>query len=176
MSFSAKLRHELVSLTLAWVYFVLWFGFLIALKKLMLEQYHIEFKGLSIVLVSALILAKVILLMEPIPLGKWVGRRPAWVDVVARTVLYSLGVVVVLVLEKGLEGRHEYGGFGASVQAQMRDTNAEHIAMNALCITTALLVYNALSVVQKNLGTRTLTSFFLKPLPEESSSKPAGKA
>jgi hypothetical protein len=167
MSFSAKLKHELVSLTLAWVYFAVWFGFLIALKKLALEQYDIAFKGLSIALVSALILAKVVLLMEPIPFGKLVGERPAWVDVAVRSALYTVGVVVVMVLEKGLEGRHEHGGFVAAMQAQAHATNAMHIAINTLCVTTALLVYNVFSVVQKNLGTRTLAGFFTKPLPEE---------
>ncbi len=166
MSVAGKLKHELKALVLAWVYFAVWFGFLIALKKLALEEYHIAFKGLSIALVSALILAKVILLMEPIPLGGWVEKRSAWVDVVLRTVLYTAGVVVVMVLEKGLEGRHEYGGFAASVRAQAHEASAQHIAINSLCVIVALLVYNAFSVVQKNLGARALAGFFLRPLPK----------
>lgn len=110
MSAGAKLKHELKALTLAWVYFVVWFGFLIVLKKLTLAQYEIAFKGLSIALVSALILAKVILLMEPIPLSAWVERQPAWVDTVARTILYTLGVFVVMV-RKNLGARTLAGYF-----------------------------------------------------------------
>jgi hypothetical protein len=167
MGASAKLKRELVALALAWVYFAAWFGFLIVLKKLTLEEYQIAFAGLSVVLVSALILAKVVLILEHVPLGRWVAARPAWVDVALRTVLYALGVVVVLILERGVEGRHEHGGFAGAVRYVAAHADAHHIWINTLCVTSALLGYNVLAVVRRHLGPGGLPRLFTVPVPEE---------
>jgi hypothetical protein len=76
---------------------------------------------------SLLILAKVVMVQEYVPLGAWVRERPAWVDVMVRTALYSFGVIVVLLLEKGFEGRHEYGSFGLSLAAVFQHEDINHI-------------------------------------------------
>jgi hypothetical protein len=173
MSAASKLKHELRQLAVTWLYFVAWIGLLVMLKKLLLAEQQIEFKGLPVALMGALILAKVVMLMEYVPLGRWVGRQPAWVDVVVRTALYAMGVVGVLGLEKGFEGRHEYGGFGPAVSAAMQQTDAHHVWINAIVVNSALLGYNALSVVRQNLGKGGLTGLFLKPLPHETPAKHA---
>jgi hypothetical protein len=165
MGMPSKLKNELVALVLGWFFFALWFGLLMVLKKLTLSEYQIEFKGLSVVLVSALVLAKVVLIMEHAPLGL-VGR-PAWMDVVLRTLLYTLGVIVVLVLEKGLEGRHEHGGFTGAVQYAAQHAQASHVWIDALAATSALFAYNVLSVVRHHLGPGGLLRLFVMPmLPE----------
>jgi drug/metabolite transporter (DMT)-like permease len=86
-----------------------WIGVLVALKGLVLAEYRIEFHGLSVALVGALVLAKVALVLE---LGASIRTRPTLVDVVLRTALYAVGVLVGLVLEKPLEARHAHGGLG----------------------------------------------------------------
>ena len=103
MAAHEKLKRELEELSLAGLYFFLWIGLLVAIKKLVLAEYQIEFVGLSAALIGALVLAKVVLILEHVPLGPLTRSRPAWVEVLLRTVLYSAGVVVVMLLEKGFE-------------------------------------------------------------------------
>ena len=91
-------------------------------------------------------------------------QRPAWVDVVLRTAMYSLGVAVVLVLEKGFEGRHEHGGFGPALRFLFQEADVYHVWANTLCLSGALLVYNALSVVQRHLGKGSLIRIFMSPM------------
>jgi hypothetical protein len=167
MGMPEKLKHELKSLGISFLYFTVWIGGLILIKKLVLEEYHIQFRGWSAALLGALILAKVVLLMEPISLGRWVKAAPAWVGVLLRTLLYSFGVLVVLLLEKGLEGRHEYGGFLAAVKAQFQATRISHILANTVCLSGALLVFNAFDVIHKNMGFGGLLRMFSSPLPKE---------
>jgi hypothetical protein len=100
MSLQQKLKDEIKTVALATLYFGTWIGVLIIIKELALAEYGIEFHGLSLALVGALVLAKVVLVLEHVPLGAWIRTRPALVDVIVRTVLYALGVVVVLLLEK----------------------------------------------------------------------------
>ena len=111
MSKLQTLKNELKNVGIATFYFAVWLGVLVIIKKLFLAEYDIKFQGLSAVLVGSLVLAKVVLIMEHIPLGAWVKTRPAWIDVFVRTTLYTLGVFIVILLEKAFEGRGEHGGF-----------------------------------------------------------------
>ena len=137
MSIMQKLKDEAVSMALLMLYFVVWIGALVLLKKLILAEYRIAFHGLSAALVGALVLAKVVLVLEHVSLGAWVRTRPAMLDVVLRTILYALGVFVALLLEKGLEGRHEYGGFVPSLLSVFQRADVYHVWANLICLSGA---------------------------------------
>ena len=169
MGLKQKLKDEIKAVGTATLYFAVWIGVLVILKQLVLEEYHIQFNGLSLAIVGALILAKVVLVLEHVPLGGWTRTRPALLDVILRTMMYALGVLVVLLLEKAFDGRHEYGGFGPSLVALFKHADIHHVWVNAISLTGALLGYNILSVVRLHLGKGGLIRLFLSPLPEESS-------
>ena len=171
MSFKEKLSDEIKSIGITALYFGCWIAALLLLKSLVLAEYQIAFNGWSVVVVGALILSKVVLVLEHVSLGEWVRAKPAWVDVVLRTAMFSAGVVVVLVLEKGFEARHEYGGFVPAVRQLFRQSDIHHIWANALCLSGALLGYNVLFVVRRNLGAKKMLRMFLSPLPEETKDK-----
>ena len=69
---------------MAYVLFWLLARCIVLLKYLVLAEYQVAFHGLSVALVGALVLAKVVLVLEHVALGQWVRARPAWVDVVLR--------------------------------------------------------------------------------------------
>lgn len=163
MSFQQKLISEFKSVGFATLYFGCWLAVLLLIKQLVLAEYQIQFHGISNALIGALILGKSVLVLEHVPLGKWIRQRPAWVDVVLRTILYALGVLVVLILEKGVEGRHEYGGFAQAISAMWKQEDVYHLWANAIVVTGALFVYNMLSVVRGYLGEGGLLRLFLMP-------------
>jgi len=171
MSFQQKLKHEIKAIGIAALYFGCWIAALLLLKSLVLAEYQIVFDGWSVAVVGALILSKVVLVLEHVSLGSWVRARPAWVDVILRTAVYSLGVAVVLVLEKGFEGRHEHGGFGPALRYLFQQADVHHVWANTFCLSGALLGYNALSVVRRHLGERGLIRIFMSPLPDETKAK-----
>lgn len=166
MSFAQNLKHEILAVLSLTLYFGCWLGVLVLLKALILAEYQIAFHQLSVALVGALVLAKVVLVLEHVSLGDWVRAQPAWVDVILRTALYSFGVFVVLVIEKAFEGRAEHGGFGASLVALFEQANAAHVWLNTLCLSGALLSYNMLSVIRRHLGKGALLRMFLTPSPK----------
>lgn len=167
MSIGAKVKHEVRSIALVTLYFATWLGLLMLIKVLLLAEYKIEFNKWSMALIGALILAKVVLVLDHVSLGTWVRRRPAWVEVAARTLLYSLGVMVVIVIEHGIEKRHEDGGFINAVGAAFRSSDTPRVAVNIICVSGALLVYNAFAAVRHKLGAGILRRVFLEPLPDE---------
>lgn len=166
MSVGSWLKEELRELSLAMLYFGAWIGLLVVLKSLILAEYHIEFRQWSAILVGALVLGKVVLILEHVPLGGWIERQPAIVDVVLRTLLYSVGVFVVLLIEKGFEGRHEAGGFGNAVAALFEDPDMAHVWANTICLSAALFGYNVLSVFRRYLGEAGIARVLFSPMPE----------
>ncbi len=64
MSWKEKLKKEIKTLSITMLYFALWFGFMISMKILLLKEYNVEVYGLSMALIGALIVAKVILIAE----------------------------------------------------------------------------------------------------------------
>jgi hypothetical protein len=163
MNWQQKLKHELKAMALAALFFGSWIGALLVLKDLLLAEYDITFHGWSAALVGALVLSKVVLVLEHVPLGAWVRARPASVDVAVRTLLFSLGVLVVLLLEKAFESRHEQGGFGPALLNVFQHRDMPHLWANTLCVTGALLFYNLLSVLNCHLGAGGLARVFLSP-------------
>jgi hypothetical protein len=89
-------------------------------------------------------------------------------DDILRTALYSLRVLIVLLLEKAFDGRHEYGGFGPALMAVFKHAEIFHVWVNTICLSGALLVYNMLSIIRKHPGKGGLMWLFLSPLPAES--------
>jgi hypothetical protein len=171
MSFAQKLKHEVLAVITLTLYFGCWLGVLVLLKYLILAEYKIVFNQFSVALVGALVLAKVVLVLEYIPLGPWVRARPAWIDVMLRTAMYAGGVFLVLLLEKAFELRHDYESFGAAMAAVFQHADAKHVWLNTICLSAALLSYNMLSVVRKRLGKGALLQMFLVPLPTDSVDK-----
>ena len=82
-----------------------------------------------------------------------------------RTALYTLGVFLVLLLEKGFEGRHDYHGFLNSLKMVFEHADVYHVWVNIICVSGALFVYNLFTVVHWHLGSRRLIEMFNTPLP-----------
>jgi hypothetical protein len=161
MAFKEKLVEETRAIVKTTLYFAVCFGVLMALKRLYLEDYQIEFRGFSLALLGAVVVAKVVLVMEYVPLGTWFKTHPAIVEVVLRTVLYSIGVFAALLLERGFEARHEHGGFVPGIVWVIQHRDMHRVWADTLGVGCALFGFNALTVVQKNLGEQKLHQLFL---------------
>jgi hypothetical protein len=103
--------------------------------------------------------------MEYISLGHWVQRQPAIIDVVLRTLLYTAGVLIVIVLEKAFEKRHEADGYVNAIAFVFRNRDIYHVWATTIGSAASILVYNSFSVVQRAMGKNGLAKlFFSTPL------------
>ncbi len=165
MSALKKILNEIKIVARVASYFAVVFMMMMVMKKLDLEDYDIEFTGISQALVGALILSKVVILMEYISLGSWVQRQPPIVDVILRTLLYSAGVAVVVFLEKAFEKRHEADGFGNAISYVLNHRDAYHVWAITIGTAASIFVYNSFSIVQQKLGKNGVAKlFFSTPL------------
>ena len=161
-----KLGHELKYVAIATAFFLAWIAALMGLKVLVLAEYHIRFGQFSLALLGALVLAKVVLILEHVPMGSWLQRQPAFVDLFLRAGLYPAGAFVVMLLEKAIEARHEFGGFAAALSNIFQHRDMPHVLANTICITGALVMYNFLILLNRNLAPDGLRKVLLSPLAE----------
>jgi hypothetical protein len=162
---SNRLVAELKSMGWMMLYFACWLVPLLVIKNLLLEDYQVPLTRLSAAVVGALVLSKAVLILEHVPLGGLTRNRPAWLEVLLRTTLYAAGVAVVLLLEKGFEGRHEYGGFWPSLLAVPKHADIHHVWINLICVSAALLSFNVLDVIRRHLDLESLLPLFGRPVP-----------
>jgi len=164
MSAKNKIIKELVSIFWTSLYFLIWFGSLMLIKVLLLAEYKIQFYEISAVIIGSLVVAKSVLIMEAIPASK-ANHQPAWFVVLKRTLLFMVGVFIILVLEKSLEGRHEYGGFADAFKNLFHDANMYHVWVNIICVFGAILVYNVGFLLKINLGKGGFKKILRSPYP-----------
>ena len=157
------MKEELRSVALYTLFFGAWFAMFMLLKTLILAEYEIRTSGLSAVFIGALILAKVVLLLEHVSLGEGIARRPAWVEAIVRTVFYAFGVLIVLLVEKAFEVRHEQGGVLNALAGILHHEDLPHVLANTIVASCALLVFNVSSLLRKHLGPGGLAAILRAP-------------
>jgi hypothetical protein len=162
MAVLKKILNEITTIARTALYFAIVFMLLMVMKMLYLKDYNIEFNGISQALIGALVMSKVVILMEYISLGHWVQRQPAIVDVILRTLLYTAGVLIVVVLEKSFEKRHEAGGFVHAISYVFSNRDIYHVWATTIGSSASIFIYNSFSVVQRVMGKNGLARLFFR--------------
>ncbi len=157
-----KIIHELRTILGVTLYFAVWIGIMMLIKKLLLEDYNIEFVGISIAIVSSLVMAKVVLLMDMVPLGTWIKKQPVIVDVVVRTLLYSLVALFVFLLEKAFESRHENGGFGKAISQIFHNRDIYKVWVGVIVITLSIFWFHVWGALKRFYPDEDLINLFTK--------------
>ena len=160
MKILKKIVEEIKIILRTATYFAIVFVLMMVMKKLYLKDYDIEFTGLSQAIIGALVMAKVIILMELISLGPWVQRQPPIVDDVLRTLLYTLGVLIVVLLEKAFEDRHKAADYGDAISYVLSHRDIYHVWATTIGAAGSIFVYNSFSVVQRTMGKNGLAKLF----------------
>lgn len=155
------LTEELRAVLLAGLYFAGFFFVVLLLQALLLEEHGIALASSSIVLVLALVTAKVVVILDRAPIGHRIGL----VEIAVRTSLYTLAAFALLVLEKAFSSREAAGGFGPALRTIFSHPEMPQIWATILCLAIAFVGYLTFAVARRRLGDRLLGNAFLgRPL------------
>ncbi len=89
------ISNELKEAALPACFFLAVFYLVVITKKLMLEQYHIEYSGFVAATVGALVVAKALLLSDNIRFINKFPDKPLIYNVVWKTVIYGIATLIV---------------------------------------------------------------------------------
>lgn len=166
MKFLHWLADELRSVIVVTAYFAACFVMVMLLMEILLADYGIEFRGLSTALLVALVTAKVLIVLDKIPLSPWMQRQPAIAHVVMRSAIYTLATLAVLLVEKTFESSAEYGGLTNAAMHVFEHRDIHRVWATAICVSLAFLAYNGFAVLRRDIGARRLAElFFAKSMP-----------
>jgi hypothetical protein len=94
------------------------------------------------------------------------------VDVLLRTGLYTIGVFIIMLLEKALENLREHEHFQEAFNAVFGSVDINHVLANTLCVIGALLTYNTLTIIREDMGSGGLGRLLASPRTEMESNYP----
>jgi hypothetical protein len=159
-----RIKEELKDSILTAIYLLIWFGIMMLIKKLLLEDYHIEFTRTTVFIAGALGVSHAIDIFGKVPLFRK-SAPPAIIEIISRILIVLAGVFILLILEKSFDARHEYEGFVNSFKNLASHADIYHIWVNTIAVLGALIFYYMWSIVKKHLGGKNLWEILKAPVP-----------
>lgn len=170
------LKEELRTAGLATLFFLVCFLFVIVLKKLFLAQYDIGFYGLSAAVLGAAVAGKVVVVLDKLKAGtRFEATRSPLVSVAYKTVVYSLGALLVVAAEKVFHAYRELGELGGAMGEVWHGRDRNTILATVLCIGAAFAGYNVLSAINRRLAGGKLGDWFLSRSRQDSNEIETGE-
>jgi len=154
------IRHEIREVSAATLYFLIGFGLILVLFKLLLDQYDIHLVAVSKAVIGALICAKVVVLLKNRRVMQRFSDGPGYVAVLFKTVVYDVGLFAILLIEKTIERYGEAGGVGAALRHVFETRDIHHVLAVALMASVMFLFYNAFGELGSRLGEDNVRAVF----------------
>lgn len=153
MALLEKIKHEAREVGLVTLYFLLCFGFILTLKKLLLASYDIEFYALSSAVVGALIVGKVVVVLDATRAGARFDRKYSLgVAAIYKTGIYTLCTALVLAGEKFFHAYRESSTVGEALLTVWTHQDRYIILAKVLCIGLAFFGYHLYAGIDRRLG------------------------
>jgi hypothetical protein len=150
------------------LFFFIAFLLLAVMFKLLVEKYAVvEFSAFAKAAVFALIIGKVIALVDWAESGYAPDLSHRRIVVVAvKTLIYGLAVITIGIGEKIFEAYRESHSLGAAVTRLLANANVDHFLGMVLVISVVVFFYLALQEIEKAMGEGALYRlFFERPEP-----------
>ncbi len=156
-----KLVHELIAYWLNVLYLAVFFSVFTSYKRIILSGYEISYAEWGISLFKALILAKVILIVDMLRMSHSLEDKPLIVPTLYKTFAFSLWVALFAVVESAIRGFLQGKGLEGALDHLLSDGTNEFLArcVVAFC---AFIPYFAFKELGRVLGKGKLGELFFQ--------------
>ena len=165
------IKRELLEVVPPTFFFFVAFNVIVFTKKLMLEQYSIEFSGFLNATIGALIVAKVVLLADGIPFINKYPDKPLIYNVVWKTVLYILVAFIVRFLEYLIPLWWQHRDLSLAMEHLLKETIWPHFWVIQIWLFCLFFVYVSFRELARTLGEKKFLKIFfgieMKPSPAQ---------
>jgi hypothetical protein len=146
-------KHELLELIGPTIFFFIAFNLIAFTKKLFLESYHINFSGFFLTAcIGALLVAKVVLIADEIPLINRFPRGPLVYNVIWKTAIYSVVALLVQFLEELLPRLWHHARLAAAVNEVWHEVHWPHFWAVHILLCYFLLIYVSFRELARTFG------------------------
>ena len=155
------LKHEFLEAVPPAIFFFVAFQLLAFTRSLMLQAYGIEVSTFLAATFGAMVVAKVVLIADKLPLINRFPEKPLIYNVVWKTLLYLVASFLVRYAENLIHYLREGGGLAHANRRLLDDVAWPHFWAIQLWLAVLFLVYCALRELVRVLGReRVLRIFF----------------
>lgn len=110
-----RIGREFLRILPAFIFFLVMFHILVITRALALKQYGITAASSTIAVIGALIVAKVILIADRIPLLNQYPKRPLIWNIILKTITFNAVAFIFLIIEELIRQARHYGGFSNAI-------------------------------------------------------------
>jgi hypothetical protein len=137
----ASLLRELRRILPPTLYFFVGFNLILFTKRLFLAEYMIEFSGFMLAAVSALIVGKVVLVADMMPLLRRLDSKPLAYPILFKTVVYTALVFIARLLEDFIRFLLASGTIDGFAHHLITDFSWDQFAATQIWVFVLFLVY-----------------------------------
>jgi len=162
--FTAGLKHEILEAVPPFIYFFIAFHLVAVIRALMQQEYGIQAGTVMNATIAALIVAKVVLLADLVPVVNRFPDKPLVYNIVWKTLIYQADAIGVAYLERLWDAWREAGSLAAANAQMVEAVIWPHFWAVQILMLVLFLQYCTLRELARALGGRQMRALFLGPL------------
>lgn len=155
-------KRELKELFAISFTFFVFFILLLLLKKAILTEYQIKFHAAGIALVGSLILGKVVLIFNNIPMVKKYDYLPKIYGVFIKSLVYLAGFIIFTLLEHWIKGLIKGDGFLNAWEHAFNYIISKPSIIDMIIVFIVFLIFNTFWVIRNKIGAKAMHELFFK--------------
>lgn len=150
------LKHEIAAMLPSLVFFLIGFNLIAYTLGLALEPYGISYASAAKASIGALVIAKVVLIIDHLPFAGSFSERPLIRPILFRTVIYTAFTMLVHILEELIRDSIRAGNLSAGLEAWQTDLVWQHLLFVALWVLVLFLAFVTFDEIRRGYGLPTL--------------------
>jgi fumarate reductase subunit D len=154
---------EFLEILPAVLFFFIALMVILAMLKLFISQYSIEFYAFSRAAIGALILGKVILLMDWAESKRHASAYPRAVVIAFKTFIYGLAVITLGIGERIIHSYRQAGDLRRAITMVIANANLDRFLGCVLLISLLVSAYLTLEEISRAMGKGALFRLLFKP-------------
>jgi hypothetical protein len=155
------LKHELLLVIPPTVFFFITFCLLIMTRRLTLREYDIPLTGFANAVVGALIVGKVVLVVDNFRFMNRYPDKPLIYNVLWKTGVYLIATLLVRYLEHLVPLLSKFGNFAEAHRHLVEEIVWPHFWLIQMWLIVLFFVYCSLRELIRAIGKREFTAMFL---------------
>lgn len=155
-----RLKHELLGVIPPAVFFFISFQLLAFTRSLILQQYGIQVSTFVSATIGALIVAKVVLVADLLPIVNRFPEKPVIYNVIWKTCIYLIAAFIVRYAEHLFHFFRQYGDLAAANRRLLEEVVWPHFFIVQIWLCVLFLLYCTLRELIRVLGREQVRAMF----------------
>lgn len=164
----ARVKHELTAVIPPLLFFFVAFQLLAFTRALILEQYGIQVSTFLASTIAALVVAKVVLVVDLLPFVNRYPHKPLAYNVVWKTLIYMVAALVVRYVEHMIPFVRQYGDLAVAHRHLMEEVVWPHFWVVQIWLLVLFLGYCTMRELVRALGAQRVRELYFGPTASRS--------